>query len=421
MERTQIAHRLREQLERFSGILSPRFSKPRGKFIAEMIYGIQASQDVKLSSISRALGEEIALKKTEERLSHHLQAAGLGQQINEAIVGHAATRIQPDTLIVIDPTDVRKEFAQRMPYLGTVRDGSTGELVAGYWACMAVACDPDSRKVIPLHQRLWSAQAPDFGSENIQLLEVIDTIRAATQGRGIYVMDRGGDRIHLFEPLLARSLRFIIRLTGERDLVIRGRARNAREVAQQCPMMFAETIVKMEDGKEKALPVEYGYRSVQLPGHSQPLFLVVIRGFGSEPMMLLTNVALTPSRKSVWFIVKSYFARWRVEETIRFIKQSYHLEDMRVLDYERLRNLVALVLAAVYFSAVWLGASLKLAVLTTRIAKVAKRFFGVPDFHYYALADGIANLFARVGHYRPKPAPFTPPPHDQLAFLFSTA
>lgn len=421
MERTQITRRLREQLERFSGIFSPRFSKPRGAFISEMIYGIQASQDVKLSSIGRALGEDIALKKTVERLTHHLQAAGLGQQINEAIAEHAASRIEEDTLIVIDPTDVRKEFAQRMPYLSTVRDGSTGDLVPGYWACLAVACDPDSRKVIPLHQRLWSAKAPDFGSENIQLLEVIDTIRAATHGRGIYVMDRGGDRIHLFEPLLARSLRFIVRLTGERDLIVRGRVRNAREVAQECPMMFAETIVREEDGKEKSLHLEYGYRAVQLPDHSQPLFLVVIRGFGADPLMLLTNVTVTHSRKSVWFIAKGYFARWRVEETIRFIKQSYHLEDMRVLDYERLRNLVALVLAAVYFSAVWLGASLKLAVLTTRVAKVAKRFFGIPDFHYYALADGIANLFSRLGRYRSKPPGFTPPSDDQLAFLFSTS
>ena len=41
-----------------------------------MIFGIQAAQDVKLSNIGRALGESIALKKTEERLSHHLAAAG---------------------------------------------------------------------------------------------------------------------------------------------------------------------------------------------------------------------------------------------------------------------------------------------------------------------------------------------------------
>jgi len=47
-----------------------------------------------------------------------------------------------------------------------------------------------------------------------------------------------------------------------------------------------------------------------------------------------------------------YLARWMVEETIRFIKQSYHLEDVRVLDYQRLKNLMALVPAAAYFPAV---------------------------------------------------------------------
>ena len=47
-----------------------------------------------------------------------------------------------------------------------------------------------------------------------------------------------------------------------------------------------------------------------------------------------------------------------MEETIRFIKQSYRLEDLRVLTYERLRNLAALVMATAYFTAAWLGHSL---------------------------------------------------------------
>jgi len=70
-----------------------------------------------------------------------------------------------------------------------------------------------------------------------------------------------------------------------------------------------------------------------------------------------------------------------------------------VLDYERLRNLVALVLAAAYFSAVWLGESMKLRILRTRVARVAKRFFAVPDFHYYALIDGIALVLGRFGRW----------------------
>ena len=131
MRRTQVAERLRGQLKHFSGIFSPRFSKSRSRFITEMIYGIQASQDVKLSSIGRMLGEEISLKKTEKRLSHHLADPALAQRIHEAIAGEAAPRVRRDTLIVIDPTDVRKSHAERMPYLATVRDGSTGELALG--------------------------------------------------------------------------------------------------------------------------------------------------------------------------------------------------------------------------------------------------------------------------------------------------
>ena len=399
MNGTQVALRLREQLGRFSGILSPRFSKPRSRFITQMIYGLQAGQDVKLSSIARALGEGIALKKTEERLSHHLADPTLAHKIHEAIAAQAAPRVRQDTLIVVDPTDVRKSFAERMPYLATVRDGSTGELVAGYWACVAVACEPDQRRVIPIHLRLWSADAPDFQSENTQLLQVIDTIAKATQGRGVYVMDRGGDRIKLFNPLLDRGLRFIIRLTGDRELIYRQRTALAEQIGRDCPMLLAESVIKEEGQSEKRLQLEYGFRPVRLPGRSERLYLVVVRGLGEEPLLLLTNVVVSPSRKSLWFVVQGYLARWLVEETIRFIKQSYHLEDLRVMQYDRLRNLVALVLAAVYFSAVWLGESLKLAVLATRVVQVARRFFGVPDLHYYALADGISVLFRKLGRW----------------------
>jgi len=55
MNRIQIANRVREQLDKFLGIFSPSFSKPDLKFIGQMVYGLQAHQDVKLSQIARAL------------------------------------------------------------------------------------------------------------------------------------------------------------------------------------------------------------------------------------------------------------------------------------------------------------------------------------------------------------------------------
>ncbi len=416
MHPTHVAYRLREQLTKFLGIFSPHFSKPKARFIAQMIYGLQAGGDVKLSTISRSLGEEIALKKTEERLSRHLDTAGLGQRMNDLISAEGARRVRRDSLIVIDPTDIRKNYARKMPYLARVRDGSTGELVPGYWGCVAIACDPGKRKVIPLHQRLWSAKAPDFESENAQLLQVVDTIRPHTGERGIYVMDRGGDRIRLLEPLLDRKLRFIIRQTGARDLRFRRSIHSVESLAQNCPMTYTETILKEEkNGEQRRLTLQFGFRPVKLPRREEQLYLVVVRGLGEKPTMLLTNLSLLPSRKSLWSVVEGYLSRWLVEESIRFIKQSYRLEDIRVLSYERLRNLTALVLAAAYFAAVWLGESVRLSVLTCRVTRVARRFFGVPQFHYYALADGIAFLLRRLTRWE-RPTEPRAPPDLQLSF-----
>jgi hypothetical protein len=89
MKQSAVARKLREQIHYFSGILYPRFSKPKARFIAEMIYGREASQDVKLSRIARSLGEEILLKKTEERLSYRvwLPASEVTRQRGAAFPG----------------------------------------------------------------------------------------------------------------------------------------------------------------------------------------------------------------------------------------------------------------------------------------------------------------------------------------------
>lgn len=398
MNNTQTAFKTREQLEKFLGIFSPRFAKPTTKFIGDMLYGMQAMQDIKLSCIGRGLDEDIALKKTQERLSNHLKQENLHPGISAAIAQHAAqNHIQDETLIVVDPTDIRKFYAQKMPFLATIRDGSEKELAEGYWACAAVACERASHRVVPLHLRLWSQDAPDFKSENDEILAVVDAIRACAGTRGVYVIDRGGDRNAFFNPFLDNGLRFIIRLVGDRHLVWRGKPVEAEALAQRCPMRFKEVIHRETDKGGRVYELEYGVMPVRLPGRQEALHMVVVNGFGEKPLMLLTNTAPTHGRKSLWRVVEGYITRWRVEETIRFIKGSYRLEDIRLMEYTRLKNMMAVVLAAVYFVSSWLGESLRLAILVRNITRISKRLYGVPDFHYYALADGISRLFGRCG------------------------
>jgi hypothetical protein len=179
-------------------------------------------------------------------------------------------------------------------------------------------------------------------------------------------------------------------------------------------MRYAETIRRQTDEGLKLYQIEYGVMPVRLPEHPQHLLrLVVVTGLSSQPMLLLTTLAVTDSRESLWQVVEGYLSRWRIEDAIRYIKQSYNLEDIRLLDYTRLRNMMAVVLAAVFFASAWLGESLRRRILVRNITHVSKRLFGVVEFHYYAIADGLAALFRRFGSWRRTPLV---PPNPQMFF-----
>ena len=130
--------------------------------------------------------------------------------------------------------------------------------------------------------------------------------------------------------------------------------------------------------------------------------------------MLLTNVAIAAKdSQSLWWIVQIYLTRWKSEETFRFIKQSYNLEDVRVMKYQRLKNLVILVTAVAYFAATFLGQQMKLRILCEKLLIISQRFFGIPPFRFYALADGIRRILSQ-GTFNP---PEMPPPSLQMELI----
>ena len=83
---SKIAGKIKSQITRFSHKISGDLKKPQRKLIVQMLYGIQASKDVKLSNIARSLNEEIALIKTETRLSRNLGRMGLTDRINKSLL-----------------------------------------------------------------------------------------------------------------------------------------------------------------------------------------------------------------------------------------------------------------------------------------------------------------------------------------------
>jgi len=401
VQHSKIRSRLKAQLTRFTCELPAGLSKPLRNFVGEMLFGIQASQGVKLSSLQ----EELPLLKTEDRLSRNLQAEELETHLRQGLLRLGRRRVDTNTVLCLDLSDVRKEYARKMEFLDQVWDGSAGEVHPGYWLCSVIGAEVHGSELTPLYQQLFSVRAQDFVSENDELLSAIDQLRAQTRGRGIWAMDRGGDRRKLLEPLLERRERFVMRSTG----LDRQRHRvTLHHLGACCRLRYQAKIIKIENGQEKVYSLRYGAEPFRLPGREEQLLLVVVAGFGQEPLLLLTNLCGVRDSQSLWWIAQIYLTRWKIEETFRFVKQSYPLEDIRVMRYQRLKNLVLLMTAAAYFATAFLGQKLKLKILCEKLLIIAQRFFGIPPFRFYALADGIHNILSRSSPSPPADPPQTP-------------
>lgn len=413
----QIGRKLRQQIHYFSGELCAGLGRVSSRFVEEAVFGISASGSVRLTEIGRSLEEEIDLHATHKRLSRRLADEGLEQSVGEKVMQLGSKRINQDTLLIVDPSDLTKKYAQKMEYLADVRDASEKTIGKGYWLCEVVGCEVGSNEITPLAQELWSQNAPDFSSENDQILSLVNRTRQATDGRGIIVFDRGGDRRRLLVPWTKdNSFRYLVRQRGDRHLLYKRKSKSGLELADLCKTPYATTILKEDEGKEKPYFIHFGFLPVRLPEcPDRALWLVVVKGLGKKPLMILTTEPMRRNRKVLWWAVEAFLTRWRVEDTIRFIKQSYDFEDVRVLTYQRLKNMAALVLAASYFAAVWLGAGTKLNILAMHAMDAAKRIFGIPDFRYYAIADGIRNIFTRVGKGPLHPRGYVPPVLPQLS------
>ena len=145
MNDTKIASKTKAQLAHFMGKVFTHFPKPSKKFVEECIYGIQASGDTKLSSIVRAIDDDIRPIYTEKRLSRNLDDETLESSVAEAVLKDGARSVRGVTLLLVDPTEIRKEFSYKMEFVTRVRDASRSSkegrdvLVNGYHGCMVAA------------------------------------------------------------------------------------------------------------------------------------------------------------------------------------------------------------------------------------------------------------------------------------------
>ncbi|MCK5679003.1 MAG: transposase [Flavobacteriaceae bacterium] len=417
----KIANKIKLQISKFSGIISKEFSKPKRRLIKEIVFGIQASKDVKLSNIARSLKEEIPLIKTEDRLSRNLSDIDFTESVNNTISRLASNKILKDTVIALDPGEIVKPYAKKMENLCKVRDGSKKEIAKGYWLCQVVGSNITDNDAIPLYNTAYSQEADDFKSANAEIIKAIDTVSVHIGDRGIWTIDRGGDNVLFFKKFIKEDKKFVIRIKQNRNIVYKNKTLNIKKFANDFICKHDAKITYFKEGKEKVKNISYGSATVKIDAiKDQEINLVIIKGFGQIPMLLFTNKMVNNIiPESVWKIVEIYLTRWKCEEVFRYTKQSYNLEDVRVRSYIGVRNIVVLVLAIAYFTSVYVGKNLKLKMIFEKIFFISKRFFGIPAFYNYAMADGIYNYLFNNKYgieYITKKLPKMP--NNQLELLF---
>jgi hypothetical protein len=379
--------KVQQQILQYASKVTKGFKKTKQRFIAQAIFGIQASRDIKISNIARSLKEDIRLIKTENRLSRQMMAEELTAQINEILITDSQWRIKEDTVLALDLSDIHKPFAKKMEGLTKVWDGSKGQVNDGYWLCEVIAAQVDKEGLVPLYSELYSHTVEGFESENEQIFKAVRMISTKTNGRGIWTMDRGCDRRVIVDELDRLNQLFVIRSKGERHFIDKhGRERKVPNLIKGIKYTEHYRVSIDREGYKEDVEVQLGTKE-ELFVDGVEVSLVVIKGFGREPMLLMTNV-----NKSAKEILEIYLTRWKCEEAFRFLKHEYHLEDVRVRRYKSIRNTVALLHAVFYFVSVYLGQRLKMNILLRKIIERAKRFFEVPVFKHYAVADGIYRL-----------------------------
>ena len=94
-----------------------------------------------------------------------------------------------ETPIILDLSDIAKAPARKMDYLATVRDGTTGRLVNGYWLVEPYA-SVSRKNPMPILLEPFSHEQPHCRGQNPIVVEAVRRLFELTGRRGVLVVDR---------------------------------------------------------------------------------------------------------------------------------------------------------------------------------------------------------------------------------------
>jgi len=394
VKREALMESLSSNLNDFLEKTNKNLSLPSQKFLRDGFIGlIRAGQPIVCQMARHLPNQRTKFLSRLDRLEGHLvEDSNFDDQLKETSQEVWLPYFKDDTPIIVDLSDLAKPYARKMDYLAIVRDGSTGELVNGYWLLEAYA-SISHKNPVPIMLEPFSHEEPASPGQNPVVLKAIHKIFELTNGRGVMVVDRGFDSGIMFEDWLDNKYHFVVRLVGKRHLLRFSGGQwvpiQSRILAEQTPTPHYFSKAVRRHGKVVFRLSQVGWAKVRLFGREEDLTLVVSRIAGEDkPLMLLTNLPVE-NVDDARRILRYYIRRWECEEAIRFLKSQVHLERVRTFRWSAICRLVLLAsLVMMYLG--W---------ILEEHPQLGERliFFGQPlpskpDFLCYRLLTGLTDV-----------------------------
>ena len=394
---TTNTYEMKREIVNFSKKISKGVNKPTTKFIMDMQYGLAKGGSCLISEVARSLDEDIKLSYTIERICDNL--ANLYSDEKQMIWNNYLNEVRKNVdldkaVVLFDDSDINKEYSRKLEDLDRVMDASSKEkkIVNGYHVCEATVLTKNQKQPMSLYSKIYSCKSKDFVSKNTYTLESIKAAEQVVGADFTGIFDRGYDDNKIFNYMSKNKHKFVVRLDDERTLLLKGKKRNVKDIADSRKGKIKMTAL-FDDNEEVELMISY--TKATLPYNKKEYTLVIVYGLSEDkPMKLLTNIDYA-EKEDVIKIVRLYLSRWRIEEHFRGKKQEYDFENMRVRTLESMNNL-NMMLTIHLGHIVMLADKMDKNLLTIKILYASKSLKNTAIVWLSQIARGIKNMLSHA-------------------------
>lgn len=317
---------IQDSIRNNSRLVLKDLSLPQKKAVSELVRGLFTAGTPILRHLAQ--NKEISAKKQGDKYSYHLGNVDLKKKIEKSALNKVRHNVRKDTIIAYDLTDINKDAARKMEKLSVVFDGSKRKKANGYTL--------HGLGINGILLKLEVHEGEDYTQNQIRK-EIVEKYSEEFGEKGIWVFDRGNDDKQFFKFLRHEAkVQFIARLKSDRGIVIK----ETGAIMQVRDLPVGKYQVYLMNYHNTHVDTRYEYTLVideHLKGNKHP------------PIRLIAALNKDHSSSE---IVNMYLERWGIENVFKRGKQKFNLEKIRVLNYQKFVNLIALIQFAINVSTI---------------------------------------------------------------------